>query len=482
MDTTTEPRRGPSAGADVPAAPAAESRRRIGEIFVELGFITSAQLEAALDVQRQTGARIGEILVEQGALTRLDLASALAEHWEPRRIEPDEPAGLSLSGLGDDLREQPSRPDGDHAAVAELEQRVRAAEQRLESEHAGAREPRRVFGLRKRSDAEGALQVRLDTIDERLAALQPLHAQVEELRRSLDEQAAVRTAEALAVGQRMRGAEDALAVLGGIEPRLQELLARDLAGRLGELEARLERVEARTDRTAAGAPEARLAGLPERVDREDDDGHGRAFDLADELRLEAASAAAEVRQSLSSQGEEMTALRAEAASLAARIDEIQALRAAEARVARAADERLGAAVEELTRRLEEQAALAEEQVRATEHAVRKGLASLGKRLVGQDGVDARPGKGLRRSIDRLGAAIVEADARQAGQIPATDVEGYVAFVPTADGYRLVAIPDSPPELGEKVEVPDSGGGFVVTRYGRSPLPFDARPCAYLERD
>ena len=79
-----------------------ERRRPIGEIFVELGFITSDQLEAALDVQRQTGGRIGEILVEQGSLTRLDLASALAEHWEPRGPAVD--AGTVLSSSFRDPR------------------------------------------------------------------------------------------------------------------------------------------------------------------------------------------------------------------------------------------------------------------------------------------------------------------------------------------------------------------------------------------
>ena len=68
-------------------------RRPIGEIFVELGFISSDQLDAALDAQRETGARIGEILVEQGSLTRLDLASALAEQWSAlQKLRPPEPA------------------------------------------------------------------------------------------------------------------------------------------------------------------------------------------------------------------------------------------------------------------------------------------------------------------------------------------------------------------------------------------------------
>ena len=60
-------------------------------------------------------------------------------------------------------------------------------------------------------------------------------------------------------------------------------------------------------------------------------------------------------------------------------------------------------------------------------------------------------------------------------------EGYVAFAPTAEGYRLVPVPGRPPELGAVVEVEGCEGPLVVTRYGRSPLPLDNRACAYLDR-
>jgi hypothetical protein len=70
--------------------------RRIGEIFVELGFVTPAELDAALELQLQTGERLGEILVAQGKLSRLDLASALSEHWEgPPEAASDPASDLS---------------------------------------------------------------------------------------------------------------------------------------------------------------------------------------------------------------------------------------------------------------------------------------------------------------------------------------------------------------------------------------------------
>ena len=77
--------------------------------------------------------------------------------------------------------------------------------------------------------------------------------------------------------------------------------------------------------------------------------------------------------------------------------------------------------------------------------------------------------------------MIEADARLVDGIPVTEAEGCVAFAPTAAGYRLVEIPGAPPEIGAMVEIAECEGVLVVSRYGRSPLPFDGRPCAYLDR-
>lgn len=63
-------------GAD---AAANESWRRLGEIFVERGFVTPEQLEQALARQRETGERVGEALVAQGSISKFELAGALAE-------------------------------------------------------------------------------------------------------------------------------------------------------------------------------------------------------------------------------------------------------------------------------------------------------------------------------------------------------------------------------------------------------------------
>jgi len=56
-----------------------ESWRRLGDIFVERGFVTPDQLEQALMRQRETGERVGEALVAQGSISKFELAGALAE-------------------------------------------------------------------------------------------------------------------------------------------------------------------------------------------------------------------------------------------------------------------------------------------------------------------------------------------------------------------------------------------------------------------
>lgn len=55
------------------------ARKRIGELLLERGAITSAQLEAALQAQQRTRQRLGTALVSLGAITEKTLAHALSE-------------------------------------------------------------------------------------------------------------------------------------------------------------------------------------------------------------------------------------------------------------------------------------------------------------------------------------------------------------------------------------------------------------------
>ena len=540
-------------------------RRPIGQIFVEFGFITAAQLDAALEVQRTTGARIGEILVEQGSLGRLDLASALAEHWEPRNQEQEPVAAETplLHRVAPASQEERTSGAGGEAAIAALELRLRAAEDLL-----ARRLEQQASVPRPEGEMDSAQQERVDDLALRLAALDGIEGTIEELRRSIEALAAVRESDALAAGARLAGAEAAIAVLDGLETRIRDGFDLDESDRLEALAARLALSETRLDglvgieervselagfatefrgelealagRPVVGDPGERLLELSAELDRTARDTRETVATLADELRAEAAARAADVGVGLHAESDEAIALRArveeleveaarartdaeraaaawrnEVGSLAARIDELLGLRHADAQAARAAREQLGerldelamlspndagaspdpeaglelqaklervaSSVEQLGRRLDEQVAIGEEQARATERAVRKGLASLGKQLTGQEAKVSAGGKGLGRSLERLGAAVVEADARLAEEVSVLDAVGYVAFAPTPTGYRLVEAPGPPPELGATVEVEGCESPLVVTRFGRSPLPFDRRPCAYLDR-
>ena len=167
---------------------------------------------------------------------------------------------------------------------------------------------------------------------------------------------------------------------------------------------------------------------------------------------------------------------------------------------------LGDRIENLERRLDADAARSDEQVRATEEALRDGLAALGGRLAETQSSYVEAGDALRRSIERLGAAIVEADSvagarppspeetKQAKEPkskksktskkhkePETDGPGpFLAFVPNDSGYGLQELDGSVPAVGDALSMQNEDD-FVVIRVGRSPLPLDRRRCVYLER-
>jgi hypothetical protein len=56
--------------------------------------------------------------------------------------------------------------------------------------------------------------------------------------------------------------------------------------------------------------------------------------------------------------------------------------------------------------------------------------------------------------------------------------GYLLFVSKPSGYELVEREGEAPAPGTEVEAGDLR--FTVAKIGTSPLPGDARPCAYLQ--
>ena len=349
----------------------------------------------------------------------------------------------------------------------------------------------RELGTRLGANANetAALRARVDALQESAADRIGWEARLESmLEQRLDELAARITDEVAgaradaehAVGA-VRGKTDAL---GGRIDELHGLHHADLQDVRGSMERLVGRVDAESGLRAGDAEAARVAEaeLSARVDDHAMRSAAAAFEVEQRLQDEIGRLAAQLEERDANGIEARDELRVElervASSMGWRLERIEESLAADDGAELA---ELNATVAELGRRLDEQAGLAEEQARATERALRKGLASLGERLVDTESAYADAGKALRRSIERLGAAVVEADARMADQIPVSEEEGCVAFAPTAAGYRLVELPGRPPEIGSTLELDVCDGPLVVTRYGSSPLPLDSRSCAYLER-
>jgi len=59
----------------------APGRLRIGELLVQKGLITSADLTKALELQQRTGERLGRILISLSLIKRYQLYQVLAEQW-----------------------------------------------------------------------------------------------------------------------------------------------------------------------------------------------------------------------------------------------------------------------------------------------------------------------------------------------------------------------------------------------------------------
>jgi hypothetical protein len=57
-------------------------------------------------------------------------------------------------------------------------------------------------------------------------------------------------------------------------------------------------------------------------------------------------------------------------------------------------------------------------------------------------------------------------------------EGHLRFVWTTQGYQLRERDGDVPQVGSDVE--EDGTSFRVAKVGPSPLPGDARLCAYLQ--
>jgi hypothetical protein len=96
-----------------------------------------------------------------------------------------------------------------------------------------------------------------------------------------------------------------------------------------------------------------------------------------------------------------------------------------------------------------------------------------RRLAESDGRVAS----LAQELVALRAAVAERDVQGREIEPSI---GHVRFLTYPDGYRLTSSDERCARAGDVVDV--EGRWFLVTRVGRSPLPDDRRPCAFLTPD
>ena len=456
---------------------------------------SSGELRAAItELEQRLATAIGSMPSAE-ELARLDALAAAVD---------------TLRARVDELEARPAVDDRLGSRIDELEHRLADVVQHLADTHAvvdsvraeaGARLDQSVQALRAelaalRSQLEQLHEAVDDGVDWRRQVEGRIERVQEDLRRLGAEHAAVRELVS-SQEQQVQGE------IGSLGMRVDELLSL----RHGDVRATgeaNEALEARIDELHA----LRAAELDEARARSGDSGAhpddpAHSTSLASEteraLRSELDRLASMLEEKDAAGIDDREALRTELERLVLsvgwrleRVEETLAssvdwrLERLEQTLASEESESLRTAVASLEHRLDVQALQSEEQVRVTERSLRKGLASLGKRLVASQAAYEEEGNALRRSIERLGAP-VKADER----IAERDNEGrreqrfagattFVAFVPTADGYRIVELAGSPPAVGETVQVPGSDAPLRVTRLGPS-FPLDGRPCAYLER-
>ena len=125
--TTSVPGSAPgSNGSSNGAAPQKQSVR-LGDQLIASNLITEAQLEMALEMQRDSGGLLGEVLVSTGALSEQALAHALASYFgfDVANLRRDNVDPMMISFLSEDVAREyvafPVRMEGDNLFIAVAE-------------------------------------------------------------------------------------------------------------------------------------------------------------------------------------------------------------------------------------------------------------------------------------------------------------------------------------------------------------------------
>ena len=455
--------------------------RPLGRLLVEQGLLTADELEHALAQQERTGRRLGETLVDCGFVSGPELSNALAAQY-----------GIELTaetGFGTGLRtEIQRRHETDRARIVRP---VPSPEELTQPE------PETEQGeLEAPPQDEQLLHAQLEEQWAKLAAaeerLTESHRELTALAHEYDE----RRSQATRLARRARQAREQL----GSGHERDERIARlegDARGREAEIDQlRSELTDLREELASAeAAAEERLM-----------DSHRELVALAreyDRRRGQAARLAQRARRAREGVG-----LEHDHDEHIAQLEEIA--RGRDAEIERLRDGLAGAeaAVAERDRLLEEHRRESEEST-ASEEQLTDKLATVEQLLVDSQRELASHRERRRSQLARFIRRVRERDAhieRLAADVRGCDAEldrlrheletrlaeqaalpapppppaSHLVFVQLAGRYELVEQAGPPPARNAVLELPElHGGPLVVAGLSRSPLPGDARPCAFL---
>ena len=473
----------------------AELRSRLdqlAELAAELGSDETArhdlaELTARLDQLRIDGARAEDVTALEDVVARLegiiaanrdDVDGRFGEIWG-KVTELDEFRGR-LDRLDAAQAETVGRGE-----VDDLKTRLAAFAGQLET----VAPSDWVAGIeRTAAEAAGALQLRLDALEELAtssnsteelaearAALANLDARIQQLGHGLEET----QGNVVAIDANIAATLQA-AVKDMVSASTVTQLAEQIHERLSAIEASAVPTRAALDELGMrlGATEQRAWALPEELDDRFARMHQDLMARIDTVATSHSDALAAVQARLDKAADvdqgRLVALERASAAASTRLEGVETKLAD-------GEETVAKRVDGLEKRFEKEAKRAEERGKATEKAIRKGLAALAERFTANEQAYVESGQALRRTIERLGAAVIEADTRIAEMPLDAPDSGYVAFVPTGDGYRLRPFEGTVPAVGEVIDLGEEGGQLRVSRLATSPLPLDRRACAYLER-
>jgi hypothetical protein len=399
-------------------APQSLPSRLIGALFVERGLVSESQIRVALEIQRETGQQLGQVLVERFGVSRKELASVVAEQWAKLGGSAGPEDVASWRRLGDIFVER------GFVTQDELDQAL--TRQRQTGERLG--EALVAQGVISKFELAGALA-------EQMAALGEPDAETE-----------VANGQPEATVHQLRARDD-------VEPTSPATNVIDLAP---PAEWGAERVEQGTPPIEADAgPVAEEPIADEPVEQTD--------------ALDAVVASAEPAE----------------ASRPAEVMLTELHDALTGDASAVGDERLETleAVSEETEASSPVTAPPTEPDAAppTEEPIAAELPAAGD--------DHEMAEAYAETVEEPWTADVmpievhHIPAPEIGHLddaaPAVDQRTpCVAFAPTLEGYRLVAL-EAQPEPGETIDIPEVGE-YLVLRVGSSPIPGDDRRCAYVE--